>query len=211
MIAESLRLITDATAEPVSLADIKLHMRMSTVDTTEDALLTAMIKSARFYAENYTKRCLLPQTWKLTLEGFPSNEIPLMRSPLSTASSDVVITYMDPTSGNSTTLSTSYYNVDYMSEPGRVYLKDGVEWPDHYIDRQAVTIQFVAGFPINTAVTPSTDTCPEDIESWIKLRVASMYEHRESLIASQGISFDKMPRQFVDGLLDRHVLIEVNP
>ena len=71
----------------------------------------------------------------------------------------------------------------------------------------AVSIQFVAGFPINTAI-PATDTCPESIETWIKMRAAALYENRESIVMG---NMNELPGNFLDGLLDEHVLIEVNP
>lgn len=207
----TLRIVTDATAEPVSIADIKAHLRLSTASTTEDSYLGSLIKVARQYAENFTKRCFLPQTWELTAPTFDGDEIILNRSPLSTEATNVVITYMDAASGDSTTLSSTVYGVDYDTEPGRVYLLDGQEWPEHWTDRKAVKIQFVAGFPITTGAS-ATDTCPEDIEHWIKMRVGSMYENRESLQPNpSGLSLDRMPRMFVDGLLDRHCVIEVGP
>jgi uncharacterized phiE125 gp8 family phage protein len=203
----TLRLITDATAEPVSVADLRLFMRLSTVDTTEDGLLSALEKSARQYAENFTKRACLPQTFRLTMDTF-KDEIVLPVAPVSTLGTDIVVSYLDGTSGNSTTLATSVYGIDSDAEPGRIYLKDGQEWPSVWDQRDAVSIQFVAGFKINTAVTPSTDTCPEDIETWIKMRVSQMYEYREAM---QPGAISEMPHSYVDGLLDRHVLIDVRP
>lgn len=204
---ETLRVITDGSAEPVSTDDLKLFMRLSTSDTTENVLLESLEKAARTYCENYTKRPCLPQTFQLFLDDF-QDEITLMRAPLSTVVGDVVITYLDPTSGESTSLSTAIFGVDVYSEPGRVFLKDGQDWPDHYTQRNAITVQFVAGFPINTAVTPSTNTTPDDIKTWIKMRVAQQYEFREAM---QGGSLTELPHSYADGLLDRHVLIDVRP
>lgn len=204
----SLRLVTDATAEPVTLDDVKLHLRLQTTDTEEDELLTALIKGARKEAENRTRRALLPQTWKLVLDDF-KDEIVLNMSPISTASSDVTITYLDETSGDSTTLNATYYRVDTDSEPGRIFLGYGSEWPTPYDVKNAVQIQFKAGFPLNTAVTPATDTCPELIEQWIKMRVAQAYEFREPTIVGRLVQ--ELNRTFIDGLLDPYVMIEVDP
>lgn len=207
----TLRLVTDASAEPVSVADLKTFLRIPSTETAEDALLAALEKSARAYCENYTKRPCLPETFKLVLDSFPDKEIPLLRAPLSTSTTDVVITYLDALSGDSTTLSTTVYDVDTDAEPGRVFLKDGESWPDHWTARNAVQIQFVAGFKLDTAVTPATDTCPEDIETWIKMRVAALYENREPVSVGAANGVNVLPHSFVDGLLDRHVLIDVRP
>jgi hypothetical protein len=67
----------------------------------------------------------------------------------------------------------------------------------------------VAGYPLNTAATAQDeDNCPEGIESWIMQRIAQKYEDRKPGIDRQQYLLD---RSFVDGLLDEHVLIEVNP
>ena len=70
-------------------------------------------------------------------------------------------------------------------------------------------VSFVAGFRINTTASPTTDTCPEGIEDWIMMRVAQKHEHR--LPTVEGHIVAGLERDFVDGLLDEHVLIEVNP
>lgn len=203
----TLRVVTDATAEPVSIAELKLHLRLSTVSTVEDSLLTGMEKAARTYAENYMKRPCLPQTFKKVMDSFP-DEIILPRAPLSTNSTDVVITYLDAASGDSTTLSSTVYDIDVDAEPGRIFLRDGQEWPDHWTARNAVQVQFVAGFPLSSS---GAAQCPDDIKAWIMMRVAAMYEHREPITIAQSNGLIEVPRSFVDGLLDRHVLIDVSP
>jgi len=202
----TLKLITDSTAEPVSVADLKLFMRLSTATTTEDTLLTALEKAARKHAENYTSRPCMPQTYQLVMDEFPDTEIILPRAPLSSTAGDVAITYLDAVSANSTTLSTTVYGVDTQAEPGRVYLRDGQEWPDHYTQRNAVTVQFVAGYPLDSSSGPAP---PEGITAWIKMRVSQMYEFREPVITGTIVS--ELPRSFVDGLLDPYVLIDVRP
>lgn len=195
----ALRLVADATSEPVSLDEIKLHLRLSTASTVEDSLLTAYIKAARSYAENYTKRAFGQQTWELTLNGFPSSGIELARPPLSTASTDVTITYVD-TSGVEQTLGSTVYTVDIYSEPGRVTTAYNNDWPDTRDQDNAVKVTFKTGY--------SSSVMPEDIKHWIKLRVGSMYEHRESVTV--GEAFNNLRRDYVDGLLDRHrVLIQL--
>jgi uncharacterized phiE125 gp8 family phage protein len=201
----TLKLITDSTAEPVSVADLKLFMRLSTVSTTEDALLAALEKAARKHAENFTQRPCMPQTFQLVMDGFPGSEIILPRAPLSSTASDVAITYLDAVSANSTSLSTSVYGVDTLAEPPRVFLLDGQDWPDHYTQRNAVTVQFVAGYPLDLSSAPAP---PEGITNWIKMRVSQMYECREPMQAG---NMTELPRSYVDGLLDPYVLIDVRP
>lgn len=200
----ALRIVTDATAEPVSLADLKIHLRLSTVGTAEDAYLTGLITGTRKLAENKMGRACLPQTWKVTLDNF-RNDVVLPIAPLSSATADVVITYLDAASGDSTTLPSTYYRIDSESQPGRIQLEYGSDWPDVYPVRNAVTIQFVAGYALTSA---DEDTTPEPIETWIKMRAAGLYENRES-VGEKGLS--ELPYSFLDGLLDPYVLLEVGP
>ena len=203
----SIRVVTGTTQEPVSLEDIKLHLRLQSTDTTEDEYLKSLITAARKEAENKTRRVFIPQTFKLFLDDF-EDEMILPVSPLSTSTADVSITYLDNSSGDSTSLSSTYFRIDSDSEPGRILLDYGQTWPTVYPVKNAVQIQFVAGYPLTT-VAPTTDTCPQSIETWIKMRVAALYENRESLSMSY-----HPPREmgrFFDGLLDPYVVMEVKP
>lgn len=196
-----LKRIADATAEPVSLAEIKSHLRLSTSTGAEDDLLNGFIKAAREQAENKMKRAVMQQTWKLVIDDFPSNDdyIELPKPPLSTISSAVTITYND-TAGASTTLGATAYTVDTDSEPGRVFLASTNEWPSCVSTaRNSVQIQYITG------ATSATDV-PESIKAWIKLRVASMYENRESLVVDKYIEAKELPRTFIDGLLDPYTV-----
>ena len=195
----ALRLQTDATCELVTMAEIKSHLRLSTVGTAEDTLLTAYVKTARKQAENLTKRSILQQVWKLTLDDFPT-VIRVPRPPLSSTASEVVITFLDETSGDSTTLSSTGYTIDSESEPARIYPSYGNSWPNTYGVPAAVTIDFTAGSTISAV--------DEDIKTWVKLRAGSLYENRE---AHAGVELYDLPRNFIDGLLDPHVIIEVLP
>lgn len=204
----ALRLVTDATAEPVGIDELKVYLRLQATYEDEDDLLTRWIREARKEAENKTRRCCLPQTWKLFLNEFESTMI-IPRAPLSTKATDVVITYLDSVSGQSTTLPSTYYTIDSDSEPGRIRLAYGSDWPEVYPVENAVQVQFVAGYPLDTVATAQDeDTCPDGIETWIMMRVAQKYEDRKPSDDRQRYMVD---RSFVDGLLDEHVLIEVNP
>ena len=62
-------LITAATTEPVTLAEVKLHVKED--GSENDARLTAFITAARRLAEHKTGRGFAPQTWELVLDAFP--------------------------------------------------------------------------------------------------------------------------------------------
>lgn len=57
--------------EPVTLAEMKRHLRCYADVLTEDADITGLIVSAREWVEEYTGRALVDQKWRLSLRGSP--------------------------------------------------------------------------------------------------------------------------------------------
>lgn len=198
--------VSSATAEPVTVSECKLHMRIDT--TADDSLIEQLIPVARLEAEKYTKRTLLPVTYKLILDGFPGSTeaIVLPRPPLSTASSNVSIEFVeDTTSYQTTSVSTAVYVVDYEKEPGRIYPAYSTnQWPSSFSDerKDCVRITYKAGYASRAQV-------PEPIKVWIKLRVASMYENREGIYEARFMNqMQVLPHNFYMGLLDQYRIFD---
>lgn len=194
-----LTLVSESTTEPVTVAELKTYLRMESTDSTaEDVLLGTYITVARKQAEHLTRRALTVKTWALRFDDFINSTqvIELPKPPLSTASTNVSITYIeDTTAGTSTTIGSTVYTVDVNSEPGRVYPSYGNEWPDTIRDQKhAVTIQYVSGY--------STSNIPAPVTQWIKMRALDMFENRESITEAR---LEELPRTYVDGLLDEYV------
>ena len=150
----------------------------------------------------------MEQTWQLIIDDFDFSTatVILPRPPLSTASTNITITYIeDNTAGNTTTVDSTVFNVDSNSEPGTIYPVYDGEWPDDVRNEQnAVTIQYVSGY------TSATTPVPEEIKTWIKMRASQMYEFREPLLEISGRNLVEMPRDFVNGLLDPYILNTVS-
>lgn len=201
-----LKRITEPTANCISVEECKDFLRIQGT-TADDSLLQSCINAAERYAENYTKRSLRRQQWELRIDMFPgtSGEIELPRPPLSTASTDLIVNYVeDTTLGNTTQVNSTAYEIDYYSEPAKIYPAYDNEWPDTVRDvRNSVRITYYSGYN-NTAIIP------QDIKHWLLLRVGSMYEHRESLMAGNFANQTvELPHNFVDGLLDPYVVMDV--
>lgn len=199
----SLRLITPATARCVTQDEIEAFLRV-TAAVPELNLFTALIKTAERYAENYMKRSLMQQTWRLTLDAIPpGGMIELPRPPLITPSTaNVTFTYVDSTGGTQTMPSTCY-TIDAEAEPARIYQAYDADWPTDIRDhKDVITIEYNVGATSATAVG-------EPIKTWIKLRVGAVYENREALMVGTGNFVEELPRSYVDGLLDEFCIIEV--
>lgn len=171
--------------EPATLQEVKTHARV--VHTDEDVYIESLIASARSYAEMFTRRAIITQTWQLTLFGFPRIII-LPNPPLQTVSS---IQYVDQ-DGSTQTLSTDVYAVDTTVEPGVVSLKVNQSWPQTREDIAAVTVAYVAGYG-----DTRTDV-PASYRHAIKFLAAHWFELREPVVVGTIIS--KVPTS-VESLL----------
>lgn len=187
----SLRLITPAVNQAVTLAEAKAHLRVTS--NSEDAYINLLIESACARAEHELGRALMPQTWELTLDAFPS-AIRLDYPPLISV---VHVKYFD-TSGAEQTLATNEYFVDSKNEPGWVMPGYNKEWPETYGRANDVTVRFQAGYANEAAI-------PSPIKSWVLLLVGSMYENRESEITGTIVA----RLGFADRLLDRYRIVRL--
>lgn len=205
MLVSDIPLVEAGAEEPVTVEEVKLWIRhgLPSTDGTEDGLIQSMITAARIKAEEKCKRSFALHDYEIVLSEFPgaTDAITLPRPPISTASTDLVITYVkDTTAGDTTTVDATAITIDHKSEPGRVYPSYGNEWPDDVRDQNdAITITYKAG---------AASACPEPVRSWIKMEVAGYYAQREAFIT--GTMKTDMSRDFVDGLLDPFRILEAS-
>jgi len=78
----SLERIADPEIEPLTLAEMKRHLRCYDGSTSEDDDIAALIVAAREWVENYAGRALIDQTWRLMLGDFVANDTLMRRSPV---------------------------------------------------------------------------------------------------------------------------------
>lgn len=194
-------------AEPITLVEAKLHLRVDITD--DDTYISSLIAAARGYCENYTSRQFVTATYDFRLDNFPQNmgdefsgkilssEDLIIRLPKAPLQSVSYIKYID-LDGNEQTLGASYYIVDEKSEPARIALAYNQVWPDTREIINAVTIRFVCGYGAYTTV-------PESIKSAMKLLIGHWYENREEIITGTIVS--KIPRA-VDSLLWMNRVLE---
>lgn len=178
-----LKIIVPVATEPITLADAKLHLRVDL--STDDDLITALIKAAREQCEHETGRALAPQTLRLSLDKFPDDGIELPMPPVTSVTS---IEYVD-TAGNPQTLSGSDYYLDDEQEPSWIVPAYGLDWPGTNDEANAVVVTYVAGY---------TD-CPELLRAWMLLRIGDLYRSRESASDKPMIT-----HSFAARLIDRY-------
>lgn len=169
----NLWLVDGPAHEPIDEAEAERHLRIDGYES--DADIDVWIQAAREWAENFTGRAFLPQAWDLKLDAFPCGAITLPKPPVTGVTS---ITYID-TAGASQTLASDRYTTDLptgpLAQPGRVVPAYGYSWPSTRAVPNAVTVRFTCGYA-------SADDVPAAIKQAIKVRLGTIYEHREGLI-----------------------------
>jgi uncharacterized phiE125 gp8 family phage protein len=188
----TLKLITDATVEPVTLAEARLWCRIDPDNTAEDAMLQMLITSARQRAEHLTGASFIAQTWERVIDAFPEVEIELGNPPVISITS---IKYIDE-AGTEQTLNPLAYVLDKDNHPGWALPAEGYEWPTTLDTANAVRVRFVAGF----GTTAADVAAP--LKQWLQMQVATGYKMREQFVT--GVSLTELPSSYVDRLLDRY-------
>lgn len=136
-------LIVAPTAEPVTLAEVKVQLGITVADELSDTLITRRIGQARRWVESRTGRSLMPQTHELRLDTF-AEQIPLPFPPID---SIVSVQYVDA-DGTLTTIDADDYVLE--TYPLVPYLRPayGVSWPSPRGEPGAVRIRYQAGYDI---------------------------------------------------------------
>ena len=142
-------LTTPPTLEPLTVDEAKQQLRID--NDADDAAVDRRLKSARSQAETYLMRGLLTQTWTYAQDVWSDEILLPMAAPLASVTS---VKYYDA-SGTLTTLATTVYLADLLSEPGRVVLKPAQTWPALQANRVlAVEIVYVVGWTSANLITP---------------------------------------------------------
>lgn len=194
-------LVTPPADTPVSLTDIKIHLKMIE-DTTEDGMIKSLVRAATSMAEIRTNRALMQQTWEWRGVDFPGlmwmlnyaryawptdvmidseGYMRLRPGPLITINS---IKYWATTQQ---TVPAGQYVVDTGLVPGR-FAFNGAALPSVDNRPDAVTINFTCGYgSIGNDVPAQQAAIPEEIKAWIKLQVGTLYENRQTIAAGRRI------------------------
>lgn len=182
----SLALVTPPALEPVTLDEAKAWSRIDT--TYDDPLISALLVASRQAVEDYLRRSLLTQTWRLTLDApssgwgdwlgegiydLPvsvlSGEYPrrfeLPKGPVQSVTS--FVTY--DTANASSTLDASNYFLD--ADGTRLVLNETAVLPSGLRSERGIEITYVTGYATAGAV-------PQAIRTAILMTCGVMYDSR---------------------------------
>lgn len=182
-----LSLTVAPSAEPVTAPELHLHMRTSAAEFPDAG---AYITDARTEIENRTGLAFLTQSWRLSLDRWPTGgeawwdgtrdgsiaelysasqrSVAIPKWPLASITS--LKTYDED--GNATTFTAGdVFDVDLYSTPGRLTVKRGQTWPVAMRANNAIEIVFVAGYT-------SAANVPAPLKRAVKQLAAYNYSHR---------------------------------
>lgn len=124
----------------VTLEEAQLQLRVDNAE--ENERLEALVAAATEQAERYSRRALVTQTWRLTLDEWPAGPIVVPMPPLTSVES---VKYLD-TAGVLRTLAADQYVVTTDHEPGLIDRAYGVSWPAVRAVRGTIRVEFTCGY-----------------------------------------------------------------
>lgn len=166
----SWKVTTAPASEPISTADAKTYLNVST--SLHNTLIDNLVSAARTHYENYTGSAVISQTVTQVWDFTPGCEFELAVSPLITSTLPV-LSYTDA-NGTYQTWDATNYTLDSISPLARIVRKTTASWPTTGDFPNRWRCVYLAGYANVAAV-------PEDIVNSILLMVGFLYENREDI------------------------------
>jgi len=187
---ERVETVKASTVEPLTLEEVKDHLRIERGETAEDDLLSALISATRQFTEDYTGRALIRRHLAVYFDDWSTEDCvrlpfpPLVAITSSTAvtdsSSGAAVAYKDSTRGWNSFSSTGWV-ADTVSEPGRLCLEYDENWPTDVLHNvNPIKIHFTCGY------STSSTGVPQPIRSAMKMAINHLYENREQYVVGYG-------------------------
>jgi uncharacterized phiE125 gp8 family phage protein len=148
---------------PVTLAEVKTHLRIPSAFTIDDDYLTSLIDTAARVAEAISNRIFIQRSITTFRDCFTA-EIELRRSPFVS-----LTTFKYYSDDELIDVPTEDYYINLSNDYSSILLKHQRIYPtDIDIRRQAIAIEFIAGY----------STLPNDLKIALLNHIAWLYENR---------------------------------
>lgn len=160
--------VTASAADPIHLTEAKNHLRVN--ESADDALITALIASARMASEDLTGKSMIVGRFRYVLDSFPGPSLYATQDiqtyslpahaillPVGPVVQIVSIQYLDM-AGTLQTMPSADYTYDTSIDPVRITPVFGKIWPVTLPQIGAVMVTFDAGYaaPISADATGNT-------------------------------------------------------
>lgn len=153
----NIKLAIPPALEPISVQEAKQFLRIDS--EFEDVLIGKIITSARILVEEYTKRSLVNQSWKISFNDFAPKTIRLVRGPVVAVQN---VTRIDD-KNNAQIIPASNYSLSANNE--YLVLND-------YISGKQVEINYTTGYGADGT------TVPEPLKLAILTLTSRIYERK---------------------------------
>jgi uncharacterized phiE125 gp8 family phage protein len=171
------KVITPASAFPVSLAQARTHLRLvpygdPLVHPDDDYIEDILIPSATEWVQQYLERILATQSIEIALDKL-SNQVTLPFGYVQSVESVKVLQ-----GGAVVTVNELTYSLNDYVSPNRLYLNQGYDWPSYDQVENSIKIQYEVGY----------DAVPSPIISAILLIIGHLYENRQQNIVNMNVA-----------------------
>lgn len=182
---------TDPATEVATVAEMDIFLRGDNVlESVDGELLTTLIQAAREYAEEFTRRAFITQTWTAYMDRWPQTKDPLgwwdgvregsiamgqansLTLPIGPLQSVTSVSTFDD-DNTETTFDAVNYFLNTTRTPGEIILNTEATWPVFTRNRNGVKVVYVCGYGDN-----ATDV-PAPLRTAVKMLAAHWYENRE--------------------------------
>lgn len=165
-------LLTPPALEPVSLADMKLFLRVAHDD--DDDVIAGLIAAARLHVEARSRRALIAQTWRLVRDVWPaSGRLPILPVPLIAITAIRVF----DADGMPHSLDVGDFAVDTASAPAVLAFAREAPRPPDKIEA-GIELDISAGYG------EAPDDVPAPLRQAVRMLVAHWYENRGVIAVS---------------------------
>lgn len=174
--------------EPITTADAKEHLRLST--STEDDYVDALIAAARSYCEGYTRRSFVTRTLAATFAAWPTKSDPWML-PSPPFGSLTSLAYVDADGNTQSTLTLPAFLRGYQQDGIQHYCSSGtMSSGSGPFDRipalqpcnpAPITVTYTAGYGAAAAV-------PKCIRQAMLLLIDHHFQNRSAVEVGQSIT-----------------------
>lgn len=171
-------LVTPPDHPPVSLSEMKDHLKREASETYEDGIIAAYIDAAASHFDGWSGilgKALCQQTWQQDHDGIER----CIRLPLGPVISVTSITVRNK-AGQLSTISSDDYAVFKDALGSYVRFKSSASLPSDLYEKAAVRVTWTCGHPKTVGENP-VSTVPAAIKAAIMLLVAHWHKNREAV------------------------------
>jgi uncharacterized phiE125 gp8 family phage protein len=175
VITESHTLTIAPTESTLTLEEAKAQIKLEDSDGIDDALIESLCKAADRLAENKTGRSFMQATYEYVADQWACNDIiKLWPGNLVSVTS---VKYYDSNNALTTLVAGTDYEVNKRSRPGRIIM---INTPTLYDRHDAILVTYVVGYgAADASADEQRAAIEEDVKTWMKLNMATLYEHRQ--------------------------------